>query len=274
MSQQADQYAVFGNPIKHSKSPLIHALFAEETKQNLEYRATFVEEDSFVTTATKFFSEGGKGLNITVPFKLDAFDFANDLGEIAQKAGAVNTLWQKEGVIYGSNTDGTGLVRDIKDNLGWVIAEKDILILGAGGAVRGVIASLLAEKPRSITIVNRTVEKAEKLAEQYEQKVSGMAYDALGNTTYDIIINGTSASLSGEQLALNDKLLSSQTCCYDMMYEKELTLFLQWAKKKGVSHLAEGLGMLVEQAAESFFLWRNIRPSTAPVIKTLKSVKN
>jgi shikimate dehydrogenase len=268
-----DLYAVFGNPIAHSKSPLIHTEFAKQTGQNIEYTRQLVESGQFNSAAKKFFDQGGKGLNITVPFKLDAFQFADTLNERARLAGAVNTLKKlADGKIFGDNTDGCGLVRDITQNLKWTIKNKSILILGAGGAVRGVLGPLLAEKPAQIVIANRTVEKAVELMHVFNSPaIRGCGYDAIEPATFDLIINGTSASLSGELPSIHTNGLSATTNCYDMMYSKNPTVFMQWASGYGSEHVSDGLGMLVEQAAESFYIWRGVRPATRPVIAKVRS---
>lgn len=272
-----DRYAVFGNPIAHSKSPQIHAQFAAQTGQDIHYERQLVEEGDFAEAARVFFAAGGKGLNVTVPFKRDAFAFAGQLSERAEAAGAVNTLKKMpDGHIFGDNTDGAGLLRDMMQNLGWTLRDRRVLLLGAGGAVRGVIAPLLAEKPQRIVIANRTLAKAEELVSLFnagkhaqEAKVLRASSLRLHARPFDIVINGTSASLGGQLPALDPAILRPGACCYDMMYGKELTPFLHWASQHG-AHVADGLGMLVEQAAESFYLWRGVRPVTNPVIEQLR----
>lgn len=273
-----DRYAVFGNPIAHSKSPIIHAAFAKQTGEDIAYARQLVEEGKFVEAAGDFFAAGGCGLNITVPFKLDAFAFADQLTERAKLAGAVNTLKKMPaGKILGDNTDGAGLLRDITQNLGWKLAGKRVLVLGAGGAVRGVIAPLLAENPQRIVIANRTLSKAEELVQLFnsgkhtqESKTLRASSLQIHARPFDVVINATSASLGGEMLELSPTVLAPNACCYDMMYGKELTPFLQWAKSHG-AEVADGLGMLVEQAAESFYLWRGVMPGTVPVIVSLRN---
>lgn len=272
-----DRYAVFGNPIAHSKSPIIHTAFAQQTAQDLSYERQQVDEGKFADAARTFFAAGGSGLNVTVPFKLDAFAFADQLSERAQLAGAVNTLKKlPDGNIFGDNTDGAGLLRDITQNLAWQVREKRVLVLGAGGAVRGVIAPLLAEKPQRIVIANRTLAKAEELVQLFnacksaqDSKILRASSLQIHARPFDLVINGTSASLGGEMPDLDASILNPGACCYDMMYGKQLTPFLQWAKQHG-AHVADGLGMLVEQAAESFYLWRGVRPVTRPVIEQLR----
>lgn len=268
-----DQYAVFGNPIKHSRSPQIHAAFAEQTGQALHYRAHKVELGRFAEVASEFFRNGGRGLNITVPFKLDAFEFADELSGRARRAGAVNTLARGEdGRIYGDNTDGVGMVRDINDNLGWPVAGKRILVLGAGGAVRGILGPLLKQRPEELVVANRTLEKAEALAELFAElgPVSGQPFEALPGRQFDLIINGTSASLSGDLPPLPSHILSNEGSAYDMMYGAEPTPFMRWAAAEAAWAVSDGLGMLVEQAAESFCIWRGVRPDTRSVIELIR----
>lgn len=272
-----DQYAVFGNPIAHSKSPVIHSLFAKQTGQALQYEKKLIAEDGFAAAAREFFSHGGKGLNITVPFKLAAYEFADHLSKRARQAGAVNTLkLEADGTVFGDNTDGVGMVRDITENLAWPISDKNVLILGAGGAVRGVIAPVMEQSPKSLVIVNRTASKAQQLAQAFSKlgRIIGCGYDALSeNLTgvpFDVVINGTAASLSGDLPPLPEAIVNRTSACYDMMYAATDTVFLTWAKRQHVSRCADGLGMLVEQAAESFALWRGVRPQTAEVIATLR----
>ncbi len=267
-----DQYAVFGNPINHSKSPAIHRQFAEQTGQDLHYAKHLVAEDEFVKTAQAFFAEGGKGLNVTVPFKIEAFHFAQELTPRAQCAGAVNTLaLQADGKILGDNTDGIGMVHDMH-NLGWELQGKRILILGAGGAVRGIIQPVLAEQPAQVVIANRTVSKAEELAAHFHDlgDVQARSFERLAGESFDVVINGTSASLGGDLPPLPKGLLNPNASCYDLMYGAEPTVFLKWAAEQGAVKLADGLGMLIGQAAEAFYLWRQIRPEVIPVITALR----
>lgn len=267
-----DQYAVFGNPINHSKSPAIHKQFAEQTGQDLHYAKQLVAEDGFVSAAQTFFAQGGKGLNITVPFKVEAFQFAQELTPRARRAGAVNTLAiQADGKILGDNTDGIGMVHDMH-NLGWDIQGKRVLILGAGGAVRGILQPLLEEHPAQIVIANRTLSKAQELVAEFHDlaDISACEFIHLAGEQFDLVINGTSASLSGDLPPLPEHLLKPGACCYDMMYGAEPTVFLKWAMENGAAKTADGLGMLVGQAAEAFYLWRHIRPEVIPVITSLR----
>lgn len=270
-----DQYAVIGNPINHSKSPFIHSAFAYQTGQALNYTTMLVSADDgeFNKAVQTFQQAGGKGLNITVPFKQQAWQIAQQRTDRAEKAGALNTLWFDENnIIHGDNTDGVGLVRDLTLNYQFSLKNRKILIMGAGGAVRGVLAPILAEQPTSCTIVNRTVSKAQALADLFQQQgdIHAVGYDELQGE-YDLIINGTSASLQSQLPPLPETgLILDKTWCYDMMYSANDTLFIQWAKQHEVAKTIDGLGMLVEQAAESFYLWRNIRPETANVIHKLR----
>jgi len=263
-----DHYAVIGNPIAHSKSPQIHTHFAEQTAQAMDYVRLLAPLDGFRQNVLDFRATGGKGLNVTVPFKLEAFDLADDLSPRAQRAGAVNTLiFHGNGRIEGDNTDGIGLVRDLHYHA-VILKDADILILGAGGAVRGVLAPLLTEYPASLVIANRTADKSVQLAQDFADlcapntRVHGCGYADLSGKTFDIIINGTSASLSGELPPLPDNLLKPGGVAYDMAYGNEPTPFQRWGEAHGASKALDGLGMLLEQAAESSYLWRGVRPDT------------
>lgn len=272
---QIDQYAVMGNPIAHSKSPLIHTAFAQQTGQVLQYQAILVgtETGEFAKAVQNFQAQGGKGLNITVPFKQTAWELADLRSEGAERAGAVNTLWfNQSGQRIGDNTDGIGLLRDLTHNHGGRINSQRVLILGAGGAVRGILEPLLQETPTLCVIANRTIAKAQTLAELFAPlgNIAVCPYSVLSGQTFDLIINGTSASLQGELPPLPDRLLAPNGWCYDMMYASQPTPFMQWAIAQGVTHVIDGLGMLVEQAAEAFYLWRGIMPQTAPVIQQLR----
>ncbi|MEN0038581.1 MAG: shikimate dehydrogenase [Cellvibrio sp.] len=267
-----DLYAVFGNPINHSKSPHIHRQFAEQTGQDMHYTKQLVNEGEFEQAAQDFFAQGGKGLNITVPFKLNAFEFAQKRTARAERAGAVNTLARlADGTILGDNTDGIGMVHDMH-NLGWEIEGKRVLILGAGGAVRGILQPLLEENPAQVVIANRTKSKADELAKNFHDlgNVQAKAFEQLTGEVFDIVINGTSASMQGELPPLPDNLLAANACCYDMMYGAEPTIFLRWAIERGATQSADGLGMLIGQAAEAFYLWRQIRPEVIPVITAMR----
>lgn len=266
-----DRYCVFGNPIAHSKSPRIHARFAELTGEPVVYEARLAPLDGFAAAVEAFLAEGGKGCNVTVPFKEEAWRLATVRSERAQKAGAVNTLLlDREGRLCGDNTDGTGLVRDLLQNAGIALAGKRLLLLGAGGAVRGVLGPLLAECPREIVIANRTVEKAAALASLFagDGAVSARAFAEVAGS-FDVVVNGTSASLQGELPPLPRGVFAPGALAYDMMYGAEPTVFLRWAAAEG-ARTRDGLGMLVEQAAEAFRLWRGVTPPTAPVLAALR----
>jgi len=272
-----DAYAVMGNPITHSRSPDIHAAFAKQTSQRIEYTAIQVDLGGFEQAVGNFFANGGKGLNVTVPFKQEAWQLADELGAEAKQAGAVNTLLMNaKGQLVGRNTDGIGLVRDILSNHGGAVTDKRILLVGAGGAARGVMQPLLDEKPATLIIVNRTPDRAHNLAQAFSERgnVSGVGFDDLGDQNFDLIINATAASLQGEVPPLPDTVCAENCWCYDMMYSAEPTPFVLWGEQHNASKSVDGLGMLVEQAAESFFLWRGVRPETTPVIKSIRDALN
>jgi shikimate dehydrogenase len=262
-----DRYAVVGNPIGHSKSPRIHSLFARQTGQDMAYQALLAPLDGFVATVRGFIADGGRGLNVTVPFKEEAFRLATCLSERASAAGAVNTLAFAPDEIFGDNTDGAGLVRDIVANQSASITGKRVLLLGAGGAARGVILPLLAEQPNSLTIVNRTAEKASALIARFPGTVGG-GFEELAGRSFDLVINATSTGLANAELPLPTDLFAPGCLAYDMVYGKE-TPFLGQAQAAG-ARVADGLGMLVEQAAEAFLVWRGQRPDTAPVLFALR----
>ena len=266
------RYAVIGNPIAHSKSPQIHAEFARQTVQDISYHALLAPLDGFVQSVETFRAEGGQGLNVTVPFKLEAYHYATESSNRAQLAQAVNTLKFDGARVLGDNTDGAGLVRDIEANLGFAIADKMVLLMGAGGAARGVLLPLLACKPQAITIANRTPQKAHELAQHFtlHGSVRAQDYAKLAGDRYDLIINATSSSLNDQLPPLPPRLFAPGALAYDMMYGKGLTPFLAFAEANHAQTLADGLGMLVEQAAESFYVWRGVRPETRPVIEMLR----
>jgi shikimate dehydrogenase len=274
-----DLYAVFGNPIAHSKSPAIHAAFAAVTGEPLVYEARLAAVDGFARAISDFVAAGGKGANVTVPFKEEAFRLCTRLSERAARAGAVNTLAFKGAEIFGDNTDGAGLVRDITGNLGCALNGKRILLLGAGGAARGVMAPLLAEQPASLFLANRSADKATALIAHFAdlaQQPVNVAVDAgnfakIAGKSFDVVINATSASLSGEALPLPPAIFAAGSLAYDMMYGKGDTPFMALARQQGATQCADGLGMLVEQAAEAFFVWRGVRPQTASVLATLRA---
>jgi shikimate dehydrogenase len=267
-----DHYAVFGDPIKHSKSPRIHSLFAQQTQQDLDYVAQQVPAETFVTVANDFFANGGKGLNCTVPLKELAWQYADQLTERARLAKAVNTLVkQADGSILGDNTDGIGLVNDLISNHQIQLAGKRILILGAGGATRGIILPLLDCQPAQISIANRTVSKADALVADFaaQGRLNALGFEALAGQQFDLVLNATSASLSDQLPPLPADLLAANACCYDLAYGNLPTTFVKWGLAHGAAQSLDGLGMLVEQAAEAFFIWRGVRPATTDVIALL-----
>jgi shikimate dehydrogenase len=267
-----DQYVVIGNPIGHSKSPAIHRMFAQQTGEQLDYSAMLAPLEDFANCALGFFKQG-LGANVTVPFKEDAFRLCDRLTERAQRAGAVNMLTRlANGGLQGDNTDGLGLVRDLTVNVGLDLTGKRILLLGAGGAARGVIESLLEQSPVSLVIANRTVEKAEQLADLFADlgPVAASGFDWLEESV-DLIINATSASLAGELPPIAASLIQpGVTVCYDMMYGKEPTPFCRWASAHGAALAVDGFGMLVEQAGVAFTGWRGVPVDTRPVLATLR----
>ena len=271
-----DLYAVVGNPISHSKSPRIHSLFARQTGEQLEYTAIQAPEDDFAGTVKGFFERGGKGLNITVPFKEQAWQLADLRTQRAERAGAANTLYKdSKGSLTADNTDGKGLVTDLMVNHGIRLAGKRLLVLGAGGAVRGVLGPILAEEPAALTIANRTLTKAEALVSFFESVAGDTHLEACGFeqpvNAFDVIINGTSASLQGDLPPVSASVIGADTVIYDMMYSLQTTTFNQWALDQGAIRVFDGLGMLVEQAAESFRIWRGKTPDTRPVIEELRN---
>jgi len=267
-----DRYAVFGHPIGHSRSPDIHARFAAQTRQAMEYRAIDVPAEQFENTLKAFIDEGGRGLNCTVPLKEIAFRATHILTDRARRSGAVNTLKILEnGQLWGDNTDGVGLYRDLTRNLELKLKGKRILILGAGGATRGIVEPLLLEHPDSLCIANRTVERAEKIADDFSAfgDLRAVGFDELAGSSFDLILNGTSASLSGALPPLPGGLLAEGGSCYDLAYGMEPTPFVLWGREQHAIISADGIGMLVEQAAEAFLIWRGIFPETVPVIEDL-----
>ncbi|HEY8118956.1 MAG TPA: shikimate dehydrogenase [Methylophilaceae bacterium] len=272
-----DRYAVIGNPIEHSKSPLIHQAFARQTLQDIDYSRVLAPLDAFPETIQSMRSSGFKGANVTVPFKLEAFNLANRLTERAHDAGAVNTMIFNSEEIVGDNTDGIGLVRDIQQNLHISFNAKRVLLIGAGGAAEGVLHPILEQQPQLLVITNRTLDKALSMVKKVEEQgefrlvsVNAYAFDDLHGQSFDIVINATSTGLSDTQLPLPSDVFASGALAYDMMYGRE-TPFMAFARKRGAAQVADGLGMLVEQAAESFYLWRHVRPQTLPVIAQLRA---
>lgn len=271
--RREERYAVMGNPVSHSKSPFIHAAFARQCGHKISYDAIQVDAGGFTQALGNFQAAGGKGVNITVPFKQEAFALCNEVSLRAQQAKAVNTItFRADGTRYGDNTDGVGLVRDILHNHGGVMAQQRILLLGARGAARGVVGPLLAEMPTQLVIANRTPDKALELAAEFSDMgtVTGCGFPALAGKSFDLIINATAASLHQELLPLPEDVVAHGGWCYDMMYSLQPTIFMRWANEHGADKALDGLGMLVEQAAEAFYLWRGVHPQTAPVIAALR----
>ena len=261
----SDKYAVLGNPVKHSLSPQIHAEFARRTGEDIRYEKIEVPLNSFAACLAELHEKGYRGMNVTLPFKEEAFALSESRSDRAEHAGAVNTLIRTDTGWRGDNTDGVGLARDLTRNLGIELAQQKILILGAGGAVRGVLHPLLNEQPALLHIANRTANKAEALAEQFAAygNITGSGLNGPFESAYDLIINGTAASIKGQVPAIPDALLRPGGAAYDMFYAKEPTAFVTWARQQGAAITTDGLGMLIEQAAESFYLWRGVRPDTS-----------
>jgi len=273
MTARPDQYAVMGNPIGHSKSQRIHTLFAAQTRQFMEYRAIWVEPGGLAAAIAAFRADGGRGLNITVPFKQDAWVYADILSARAERAGAVNTLlFRDSGEAFGDNTDGIGLLRDFSVNHGIELAGRHILLLGAGGAARGILQHLLAVRPATLVIANRTADKAAELALMFSDlgSVFGCGFNELAGRRFEVIIHATAAGLNEQMPPLPDDVLAPGGCCYDLMYGDRPTAFVRWGREHGAAQALDGLGMLVEQAAESFYLWRGVRPETQAVIARLR----
>ena len=264
-----DKYAVIGNPISHSKSPLIHAAFAKQTNQDISYEAVLAPLEGFKDKIFELMDKSFKGANVTVPFKFEAFKLCDRLTPRAKAAGAVNTLTFSVNQICGDNTDGIGLVNDIQHNLGAGLQGTRILLLGAGGAAQGVLLPVLNSNPVSVTIANRTLDKAQKMLNKSLANAKASTFENLKNQQFDIVINATSAGLSDIALPIPDSIFAKNCLAYEMMYGRE-TPFMQQAKANG-AQVADGLGMLVEQAAEAFFLWRGVRPTTAPVLDMMRN---
>ncbi len=269
-----DRYAVFGHPISHSKSPRIHALFAQQTGEGVDYTAQDVSAERFAGQLREFVDGGGKGLSCTVPLKELAWRVADENSGRADRAKAVNTLVVgRDGRLYGDNTDGAGLLRDLTVNLGVSFVGREVLLLGAGGASRGILGPLLDGKPHRLVIANRTLAKAETLVGEFSGlgPVSAVSFDSLAGHSFDLILNATAASLSGDLPPLPVGILSRGGVCYDLAYGSQPTPFVRWGQDAGAGLSADGIGMLVEQAAEAFFLWRGKRPQTRDVIELLKA---
>ena len=271
-SAAIDRYGVMGYPVSHSRSPVIHRLFALQTKQNLQYELLHVAPDKLETAVRQFQRTGGKGLNITVPHKRAVTNLVDVISERASTAGAVNTLVFRGTEIHGDNTDGIGLLRDLNVNLGVTLSDTNILILGAGGATRGIVGPLLEMSPASLVIANRTLGKAQAIVEDFRRfgPVAACSFDAVPvDSRYDLVINATSAGLQGGTPPYPAKAISKGTFCYDLSYGLNPTPFSTWARDHGAAKSVMGWGMLVEQAAESFEIWRGVRPNTAPVLKQM-----
>jgi len=279
-----DRYAVIGNPIAHSKSPLIHLMFAEQTGQDISYEAIKAPLDGFAATVERLRKEGYKGCNVTVPFKFEAFRISNNVSnevidavDSSHEADAINTLDFRNNEITGYNTDGTGLVNDIQQNINIPLKNKRILLIGAGGAAAGVLHPLLESSRAQLVIYNRTLEKATSLKKTVEQhanfrhfSVKAIAFGKLGKEQFDVVINATSAGLTNSEIPLPETIFAPGALAYDMMYGRE-TPFMKFAHEHGAAIVSDGLGMLVEQAAEAFYIWRGVRPATAPVIAALRA---
>lgn len=265
-----DQYAVIGNPIGHTKSPLIHRLFAESCGQQIEYTAIEGSTTDFAGDVARFKAQGGRGMNITAPFKLQAFELATQPSQRARLARAANAFKFEDDAVLADNFDGVGLLRDIEHNLGHPLAGRRVLLLGAGGAVRGALLPFLAAGPARLVLVNRDMAKARVLENEVnDPRLLLSTYEDLADHWFDLVINATSASLTGELPPVPESVFTNATLAYELAYGKGLTPFLQVAKKAGVNTLADGVGMLVEQAAEAFEWWRGVRPQTGPVIQRL-----
>lgn len=271
MSSQA-KYAVVGNPIAHSKSPDIHRLFAQQTRQAMTYERIEGPLDAFEEFALGLREAGYQGLNVTIPFKLDAFKLAEDLTPRARQAAAVNTLRFDSETIFGDNTDGIGFVRDVTERLKFDIADAAVLIVGAGGGVRGLIGALLEERPKWIAVANRTHQRAQELADEFG--VLALSFDEVPSEHFDLIVNGTAASLNHSAPPIDPEAFDDCTLAYDLVYAPAPTPFMRLAQKGGARKVADGLGMLIEQAAESFSVWRNVRPNTASVFKEMRRLLN
>jgi len=270
-----DRYAVFGNPIEHSKSPLIHTLFAKQTQQVIEYGRQQPDANGFNDAINTFFTEGFIGANVTSPFKLDAFRFANELTPRAKAAEAVNTLYKRQdGSILGDNTDGAGLVQDLQ-RLWGELNGKRLLLIGAGGATRGVILPLLTAKVQNIHIANRTASKAQQLADRFKKEgaITASGFNDIPEIQFDLIVNCTSSSLDGGLPEITPSIFSNASYAYDMTYKAQATSFMVWAEECNPDiRTADGLGMLVGQAAESFYVWRNVRPKIEPIIEIVREM--
>ena len=270
---EVHSYAVIGHPVKHSRSPFIHERFARQFDLHFTYGRIDAAPEAFTGAVHRFFSQGGRGLNVTLPHKQSALGLVSQLTPRAQRAGAINTLsLLEDGSLAGDNTDGIGLVRDLVDNFGATVAGRRVLLLGAGGAARGALDPLLELQPSTLTIANRSADRAQALATEFagSGELHGCGFADLQGGAYDLVINATAASLGNEALPLPAGCVDAQSFCYDMVYGAADTPFVHWAQQRGCTRAVMGLGMLVEQAAESFFIWHGLRPDTAPVLAALK----
>jgi shikimate dehydrogenase len=267
-----DRYALIGHPVDHSRSPLIHTLFARQTRQNLTYELIDAEPKDFETAVRGFVAAGGKGVNVTVPHKEAAFALVDETGDAAKAAGAVNTITFRANGLRGDNTDGVGLIRDLTSNEHVTLADRRVLVLGAGGAARGIVGPLLAAKPAALVVANRTKTRADDLVAHFHSPagVSTAAFEELAKLgAFDVLLNATSAGLKGETPPFPGSLVGSGSVCYDLVYSLKDTPFVSWARENGAARAIQGWGMLVEQAAEAFFIWRGIRPETRPILQQL-----
>ena len=267
------RFVLFGHPVGHSWSPFIHGMFARQFDHVVDYKLRDVKPEEFRHAVINFFVEQGSGANVTLPHKPAAAEIVNELSARAERARAVNTIVRRSATeLYGDNTDGAGLVTDLVRNLGTKIAGQHVLIMGAGGAVRGVLAPLLEQEPREICIANRTPDRAERLRDEFSDlgEISASGFDSVADRPWDVIVNATAASLAGEVPALPPGTVAPATVCYDMAYGRGDTAFMRWARDRGSNHAHKGWGMLVEQAAESYLLWHGVRPETKPVVDALE----
>jgi shikimate dehydrogenase len=267
-----DRYAVIGHPVDHSRSPLIHSLFARQTHQNLTYELIDAEPKDFETAVRGFAAAGAKGVNVTVPHKEAAFALVDDVGDAAKAAGAVNTISFRAGHLRGDNTDGVGLIRDLTVNEHVTLAGRRVLVLGAGGAARGIVGPLLASHPAELVVANRTRQRADDLVAQFHSPagVGTAGFDELATLApFDVLLNATSAGLKGEAPPFPGSLVGKDSVCYDLVYSLKDTPFVGWAREHGAARALQGWGMLIEQAAEAFFIWRGVRPDTRPILQQL-----
>jgi shikimate dehydrogenase len=272
--EKPDRYAVVGHPIEHSRSPVIHQLFAKQTEQNIVYQLIDAIPDELETAIRGFAAAGGKGMNVTVPHKQAAYELCNELGPEAKKARAVNTIsFPAEGRIRGDNTDGIGFMRDLTETLEEPVEGRRVLVLGAGGAARGILQPLIEASPAALILANRTIERAQTMITEIDatESLSASTFEALNDEpAFDIVVNATSAGLRGEEPPFPSACVGPDTLCYDLAYSLKDTPFVVWSRANGAREAVQGWGMLVEQAAESFFIWRGVRPDTAPILEHMR----